>query len=84
MRFGLYQKVEPVETTPSRVVPEHIERPDYILPNPILAIPQHPEIKDSNQLSGMRRSCKLASNILTNVGTFIKVGNNFQNPSIGT
>ncbi|XP_049875524.1 methionine aminopeptidase 1D, mitochondrial isoform X2 [Pectinophora gossypiella] len=74
MRFGVYEKVWPVETTPSRIVPEHIERPDYVAKTQKLIIPKKPEIKDVNQLRGMRRSCKLAANILAQVENLVKPG----------
>ncbi|XP_073957845.1 methionine aminopeptidase 1D, mitochondrial isoform X2 [Choristoneura fumiferana] len=67
LRFGVYDKVFPVETTPSRPVPDHIEKPEYVLQNVPLVLPEKPEVKDVNQLRGMRRSCKLASNILAQV-----------------
>ncbi|XP_028041384.1 methionine aminopeptidase 1D, mitochondrial isoform X1 [Bombyx mandarina] len=73
-KFGIYEKVLPVETTPSRVVPDTIERPDYLARGKQLTLPCLPEIKDDNQLNGMRTSCKLASTILSQVQNFIKPG----------
>ncbi|XP_072941177.1 methionine aminopeptidase 1D, mitochondrial isoform X2 [Epargyreus clarus] len=73
MRFGVYEKVMPIETTPSRIVPDHIIRPDYISSNKVYS-PKHPEIKDAEQIQGMRRSCKLASNVLLQVEKIIKPG----------
>ncbi|XP_037866936.1 methionine aminopeptidase 1D, mitochondrial isoform X1 [Bombyx mori] len=73
-KFGIYEKVLPVETTPSRVVPDTIERPDYLARGKQLTLPCLPEIKDDNQLKGMRTSCKLASTILSQVQNFIKPG----------
>ncbi|XP_026738615.1 methionine aminopeptidase 1D, mitochondrial isoform X2 [Trichoplusia ni] len=73
-QFGVYEKVLPVETTPSRIVPLHIERPSYIIGKETLQVPTEPEIKDANQISGMRRSCKLAASILKELHKFIQPG----------
>lgn len=73
----MYEKVFPVETTGSRNVPNNIARPDYVLNNENYKIPIVPEIKDAEQLAGMRRSCLLASNILTRVEKIIKVNSLF-------
>ncbi|CAH0727434.1 unnamed protein product, partial [Brenthis ino] len=72
-RFGVYDKVLPVETTPSRLVPDFIEKPDYLLGKP-LYVRKQPEIKDEVQINGMRCSCSLAANILNKVGPFVKPG----------
>ncbi|KAI5644909.1 metallopeptidase family m24 domain-containing protein [Phthorimaea operculella] len=75
MRFGVYEKVMPVETTPSRIVPDHIVKPDYALTGRTkIVVPELPEIKDVNQIRGMRRSCKLAANILAQVGKIVQPG----------
>lgn len=72
-RFGVYEKVLPVLSTLVRDVPDHIERPDYVLSKPS-RVPDQPEIKSLNQIRGMRRSCKLAANILQQLYTLIKPG----------
>lgn len=55
-------------------MPAHIIRPDYAISNIELKTPlNRPEIKDENQIQGMRSSCKLAANILKNVKGIIKV-----------
>lgn len=64
--------MNPVESTLSRIVPDHIEKPNYVTPI-VLTIPKEPEVKDFNQLRGMKRSCKLASNILAQVKNVVKV-----------
>ncbi|XP_059051265.1 methionine aminopeptidase 1D, mitochondrial isoform X1 [Achroia grisella] len=73
LQFGVYNKVAPAETTPSRIVPDHIVRPHYVT-GQTLTIPHKPEIKDINQIMGMRQSCNLASSILTKVEQFIQPG----------
>lgn len=72
-RFGVYDKVLPAETTPSRLVPDHIERPDYLSGRP-LHVRKQPEIKDDEQIKGMKCSCNLAANILNKVGPFVQPG----------
>ncbi|XP_061385619.1 methionine aminopeptidase 1D, mitochondrial isoform X2 [Danaus plexippus] len=72
-RFGLYEKVLPVNTTLSRAVPEHIPKPDYITGTP-LYIGKKIEIKNEEQITGMRGSCKLAANILKRLDPFIQPG----------
>lgn len=62
----------PVETTPSRTVPDHIERPDYVTKTIVFKI-KIPEIKDDEQIKGMRNSCTLASSILKRIHPFIQV-----------
>lgn len=73
MRFGVYDKVLPVETTHSRIVPDHIAKPDYALHNVTSKIPKLPEVKHDVQISGMKGSCKLAASILNQLHALIKV-----------
>ncbi|KAM3967632.1 methionine aminopeptidase 1D, mitochondrial [Aphomia sociella] len=73
LQFGKYDKVVPTDITPIRIVPDHIERPNYVL-GQTLKIPQTPEIKNDDQIKGMRKSCKLASSILAQVERFIQPG----------
>ncbi|CAK1540140.1 unnamed protein product [Leptosia nina] len=72
-KFGVYEKVLPTTTTPSRTVPEHIQRPDYVT-GPHHHIPRNPEIKDEEQINGMRASCQLASDVLNKAKSFIQPG----------
>lgn len=69
----MYERVFPVVTTPSRIVPDHIERPDYVIPDSSVMLPKNAEIKDMNQIRGMKRSCKLAANILAKLEEVVKV-----------
>lgn len=71
-RFGVYEKVMPVETTPSRWVPDHIDKPDYII-GKTLNTRISPEIKDNEQIQGMRNSCNVAANVLRIIQPFILV-----------
>ncbi|XP_045448806.1 methionine aminopeptidase 1D, mitochondrial isoform X2 [Melitaea cinxia] len=72
-RFGVYEKVMPVETTPSRWVPDHIDKPDYII-GKTLNTRISPEIKDNEQIQGMRNSCNVAANVLRIIQPFILPG----------
>ncbi|XP_023946356.2 methionine aminopeptidase 1D, mitochondrial isoform X2 [Bicyclus anynana] len=72
-RFGVYDKVLPAATTPSRLVPDYIVQPDYVT-NKLVFVNKKPEIKDEEQIKGMRSSCTLASNILKRIGSFIQPG----------
>ncbi|GBP68848.1 Methionine aminopeptidase 1D, mitochondrial [Eumeta japonica] len=62
-----------METTSSRLIPEHIQKPDYVLNKAVQNV-ERVQIKDINQIRGMRRSCKLAANILDKVQKFVEVG----------
>lgn len=64
--------MRPIDTTPSRKVPEHIEKPNYVTGKSLI-VPTTAEVKDLNQLRGMKRSCKLAFNILAQVHKIIMV-----------
>lgn len=75
-RFGVYSKVHPEEITATRTVPEQIARPNYISLTDKLVVPSMPEIKNIDQIKGMRISCKLAANILQQLGQFIQVQRN--------
>lgn len=71
-KFGVYDVVSPTKTTPSREVPKHIIRPGYVSLSE-KTIPREPEIKDVVQISGMKKSCKLAASILEKLEGFIQV-----------
>ncbi|KAH9637701.1 hypothetical protein HF086_009369 [Spodoptera exigua] len=73
-RFGVYNRVFPEATTPSRIVPEHIVRPDYISLTEKSVAPKVPEIKNVEQIEGIQRSCKLAASILQKIGDIIQPG----------
>lgn len=72
--FGHYNIVTPGKVSPSRTVPANITKPIYyetgIPPPPLL----YPEIKNEIEIKKMRTSCKLAANILNEVGKVVHVG----------
>ena len=59
--------------SPKRHVPEHIVRPDYAETG---KPGQHnfPEIKDAARIERMRRSCRLAAQVLAKTASFIRPG----------
>ncbi|KAB0803280.1 hypothetical protein PPYR_00250 [Photinus pyralis] len=72
--FGTYKIVTPGKISPPRSVPSHIAKPTYYEsgtpPLPLL----RPEIKKDNEIKKMRSSCKLAANVLDEIGRIIHVG----------
>ncbi|KAK5648860.1 hypothetical protein RI129_003752 [Pyrocoelia pectoralis] len=72
--FGNYNIVTPGKVSPPRTVPPNITKPIYyetgIPPPPLL----YPEMKNEIEIKKMRTSCKLAANILNEVGKLIHVG----------
>lgn len=72
--FGSYEIVEIGAVSPPRDVPDHIKKPSYYKTGTPDAGPELPDIKNAEQISKMRNSCKLAANILKNVGKHLKVG----------
>lgn len=71
--FGCYKIVEIEEVSPPRDVPDHIKKPSYYKTGIPDASPEIPDVKNAEQISKMRDSCKLAANILQNVGKHLKV-----------
>jgi hypothetical protein len=71
-KCSLIRKVGKV--SPDRyTVPDHIDKPPYyenaLKPDPINFI----EIKNLEQIKGMRSACKLAANLLKKCGSILKV-----------
>lgn len=54
-------------------MPNHIIAPNYISQEIAHCVPESPEIKNENQIAGMRESCKLAAKLLQKIGEFIQV-----------
>uniref|UniRef100_A0A1B6F8M9 Methionine aminopeptidase n=1 Tax=Cuerna arida TaxID=1464854 RepID=A0A1B6F8M9_9HEMI len=73
-KFGNYNLVMPAQVSPMRQVGKDIPTPSYYktrIPSPS---PSTPEIKTQEQIEGMRRSCKLAREVLDSLHNIIKVG----------
>lgn len=66
--------LEPGVISKERKVPENIQKPDYYLirnsPSPTIG---NIEIKNAEQIQGMRDSCKLAANILAQCSSILQV-----------
>ena len=71
--------VTPRNVSPTLFVPEHIEKPAYrkkkwhFLPQSEV-VPRSPEVKNAEQIKGMRDTCKLAAEILHFAGEMVKPG----------
>lgn len=71
--FGKYAIVQPWLVSERVIVPAYIPQPSYSQSTVPKNGPTTPEIKDEYQIECMRQSCKLASRILHQVNTLIKV-----------
>lgn len=76
---GNYDIVQPGNVSPERYVPELIQKPAYFYEVDVLDMytSTKAEIKLKNSVDAMRRSCKLAANILDKCSTILKVKNCF-------
>lgn len=72
---GQYEIVRPGYVSPERPVPEHIKKPEYyhMADEPDMYKSPKPEIKMGNSILAMRKSCRLAANILEKCSTLLKV-----------
>lgn len=72
---GHYDIVQPGNVSPERYVPELIQKPPYFYEVDVLDMytSSKAEIKLKNSVDAMRRSCKLAANILDKCSTILKV-----------
>ncbi|XP_062383610.1 methionine aminopeptidase 1D, mitochondrial [Sardina pilchardus] len=66
--------VRPAVVRPPYVVPKHIQRPDYVSSSSVPDWPGYIEIKDEEQIEGLKRACQLARQILLLAGRSLKVG----------
>lgn len=71
--FGKYAIVQPWLVSEKVSVPAYIPQPSYSQSAVPKNGPAMPEIKNEYQIECMRQSCKLASHILHQVNTLIKV-----------
>lgn len=74
LRFGRYEKVVPAKVSCFRLVPDNIVKPPYYKTGVPLPPLSQAEIKNTEQIDGMKKSCSLASQILANVKNILKVG----------
>uniref|UniRef100_A0A671T4N6 Methionine aminopeptidase n=1 Tax=Sinocyclocheilus anshuiensis TaxID=1608454 RepID=A0A671T4N6_9TELE len=66
--------VRPGVVRPSYAVPKHIQKPDYVSSSKVPEWPDYIEIKDEEQIQGLRRACQLARHVLLLAGKSLKVG----------
>ena len=59
--------------SPAREVPSHIVKPPYGIDKEPSLSPKIPEIKNTDQISHMRRSCALARKVLNFAKSLVKV-----------
>ncbi|XP_055032199.2 methionine aminopeptidase 1D, mitochondrial isoform X1 [Misgurnus anguillicaudatus] len=71
---GSQSVVRPAIVRPSYAVPKHIQKPDYVSSSKVPEWPDYLEIKDEEQIQGLRRACQLARHILMLAGKSLKVG----------
>ncbi|MEM9613675.1 MAG: type I methionyl aminopeptidase [Actinomycetota bacterium] len=58
---------------PSRVVPEHIARPDYVVTGAV-GTPRGHQLQDAASLPRLRRACQIAAEVLQAAGNVIEPG----------
>ncbi|XP_072903324.1 methionine aminopeptidase 1D, mitochondrial isoform X2 [Hemitrygon akajei] len=69
-----YRVVHPAVVGPSYPVPKHIKKPDYVTTGIIPDWGDYIEIKDEDQIQGLRQACQLARQILLFAGRSLKAG----------
>ncbi|MEE6489615.1 hypothetical protein FKM82_015628 [Ascaphus truei] len=73
-RSTAYSIVCPATVSPAHPVPEHIMKPDYVTTGIVPNWGDYIEIKDEDQIQGLRQACQLARHILLRAGKSLKVG----------
>ncbi|XP_053554413.1 methionine aminopeptidase 1D, mitochondrial isoform X2 [Bombina bombina] len=73
-RSTAYSIVWPATVSPAHPVPEHIMKPDYVTTGIVPDWGDYIEIKDEDQIQGLRQACQLAGRILLMAGKSLKVG----------
>ncbi|XP_076839252.1 methionine aminopeptidase 1D, mitochondrial isoform X2 [Brachyhypopomus gauderio] len=66
--------VRPAVVRPPYSVPKHIQRPDYVSSSTVPEWPAYIELKDEEQIEGLRRASQIARHILLLAGNSLKVG----------
>ncbi|XP_065607244.1 methionine aminopeptidase 1D, mitochondrial isoform X1 [Cyrtonyx montezumae] len=73
-RNTAYSIVWPAVVSPAHPVPEHIKRPDYVTTGIVPDWGDNIEIKNEDQIQGLRQACQLARHVLLLAGKGLKVG----------
>ncbi|KAK1166132.1 methionine aminopeptidase 1D, mitochondrial isoform X2 [Acipenser oxyrinchus oxyrinchus] len=73
-RSTTHSVVKPATVGPAYPIPEHIMKPDYVTTGIVPDWGDYIEIKDEDQIQGLRQACQLAHRILLLAGKSLKVG----------
>ncbi|KAM6268938.1 methionine aminopeptidase 1D, mitochondrial isoform 1-T1 [Porphyrio hochstetteri] len=73
-RNTAYSIVWPATVSPAHLVPKHIKKPDYVTTGIIPDWGDDIEIKNEDQIQGLRQACQLARRVLLLAGKGLKVG----------
>ncbi|XP_038961097.1 methionine aminopeptidase 1D, mitochondrial isoform X3 [Rattus norvegicus] len=66
--------VSPAAVSPAHPVPEHIKKPDYVTTGIVPDWGDSIEVKNEDQIQGLREACRLARHVLLLAGKSLKVG----------
>ncbi|KFQ73409.1 hypothetical protein N335_02767, partial [Phaethon lepturus] len=66
--------VWPATVSPAHPVPKHIKKPDYVTTGIVPDWGDNIEIKNEDQIQGLRQACQLARHVLLLAGKGLKVG----------
>uniref|UniRef100_A0A8C3KLB9 Methionine aminopeptidase n=1 Tax=Calidris pygmaea TaxID=425635 RepID=A0A8C3KLB9_9CHAR len=73
-RNTAYSIVCPAMVSPAHPVPKHIKKPDYVTTGIVPDWGDDIEIKNEDQIQGLRQACQLARHVLLLAGKGLKVG----------
>ncbi|XP_072730353.1 methionine aminopeptidase 1D, mitochondrial isoform X2 [Ciconia boyciana] len=73
-RNTVYSIVWPATVSPAHPVPKHIKKPDYVTTGIVPDWGDDIEIKNEDQIQGLRQACQLARHVLLLAGKGLKVG----------
>ncbi|XP_030065395.1 methionine aminopeptidase 1D, mitochondrial isoform X3 [Microcaecilia unicolor] len=73
-RSSTYSIVWPATVSLAHPVPEHIKKPDYVTTGIVPDWGDYIEIKNEDQIQGLRQACQLARHVLLRAGKSLKVG----------
>ncbi|XP_062460734.1 methionine aminopeptidase 1D, mitochondrial isoform X2 [Pezoporus occidentalis] len=73
-RNTAYSIVWPATVSPAHPVPKHIKKPDYVTTGIVPDWGDDIEIKNEDQIQGLRQACQLARHVLLLAGKGLKVG----------
>ncbi|XP_074856771.1 methionine aminopeptidase 1D, mitochondrial isoform X2 [Carettochelys insculpta] len=73
-RNTAYSIVQPARVSLAHPVPKHIKKPDYVTTGIVPEWGDYIEIKNEDQIQGLRQACQLACHILRLSGKCLKVG----------